>query len=148
MPQSLASVNLHLVFSTKERLPLLPESLSARLYEYIGGTLRAENCALLAAGGMPDHVHLLVSLSREITIAELLRIVKSSSSKWLHENGQTEFGWQAGNGVFSVSESNVGVVKAYIARQKEHHRVMSFQEEFIGFLKKHGLSYDERYVWG
>ena len=113
----------------------------------MGGIFRAEKCVLLAAGGMPDHVHLLASLSREITVADLVRSVKANSSRWLHDLGRTDIWWQAGYGAFAVSYSNIPIVRAYIATQAEHHRRMTFQEEFIEFLTRHELPYDERYVW-
>src|SRR5438105_6697892 len=113
MPQSLASLNFHLVFSTKNRQPLIDADLQSRLYEYLGGILRAEKSVLLAAGGMPDHVHLLVSLSRELSIADTLRIVKANSSKWIHGMfpDRHQFTWQSGYGAFSVSHSNISQVK-------------------------------------
>ena len=109
MPQSLASLNFHLVFSTKNRQPLIGGEIRSRLYEYLGGILRAEKSVLLAAGGMPDHVHLLVSLSRELSIADTLRIVKANSSKWIHGMfpDRHQFTWQSGYGAFSVSHSNI-----------------------------------------
>ena len=149
MPQSLASLNFHFVFSTKNRQPLIDTEIQARLYEYIGGILRAEKSVLLAAGGMPDHVHLLVSLSRELSIADTLRVVKANCSKWIHETfpDRQNFGWQAGYGAFSVSFSNLPEVKKYIAGQAEHHRIRTFQEEFREFLRRHEIDWDERYVW-
>src|SRR5436309_6732655 len=122
MPQSLASLNFHLVFSTKNRQPLIGGEIRSRLYEYLGGILRAEKSVLLAAGGMPDHVHLLASLSRELSIAETLRLIKANSSKWVHETfpDRQQFGWQAGYGAVSVSFSNLPHVKSYIARQADH----------------------------
>jgi putative transposase len=149
MPQSFGALYFHLVFSTKNRQPLIDDDLQARLYEYIGGILRAEKSVLLAAGGMPDHVHLLVSLSRELSIAETLRLVKANSSKWIHETfpDRQHFAWQAGYGAFSVSFSNLPDVKHYLARQAEHHRIRTFQDEFREFLRKHELEWDERYVW-
>ena len=149
MPQSFASLHCHIVFSTKNRLPSIDGEWQARLYEYIGGILRKEKCVLSAAGGMPDHVHLLVSLSREIAVADLVRLIKANSSKWVHETFPTSraFAWQAGYGAFSVSHSNRDAVKKYIAGQAAHHRVRTFQEEFIEFLKRHDIEYDEKYIW-
>ena len=149
MPQSFGSLHFHLVFSTKNRQPWIDAELQARLYEYTGGILRAEKSVLLAAGGMPDHVHLLVSLSRELSIADALRLLKANSSKWIHETfpQRRQFTWQAGYGAFSVSFSNLPDVKSYIARQAEHHRVRTFQDEFREFLRKHELEWDEQYVW-
>jgi REP element-mobilizing transposase RayT len=103
----------------------------------------------VAAGGMPDHVHLLVSLDRQVSIAETVRDIKANSSGWVHETfpGLSHFAWQAGYGAFAVSYSHMDRVKAYLAHQAEHHRRMTFQEEFITFLKRHGFEYDERFVW-
>ena len=149
MPQSFGSLHFHVVFSTKSRQPWIEAELQSRLYQYLGGILRAEKSVLLAAGGMPDHVHLLVSLSRELSIAETVRLVKANSSKWIHRlfAERQQFAWQAGYGAFSVSFSNLPEVKDYIARQPEHHRVRTFQDEFRDFLRKHELEWDERYVW-
>ncbi len=149
MPQSFGSLHFHLVFSTKNRQPLIDAELQPRLYQYIGGILRTEKSVLLAAGGMPDHVHLLVSLSRELSIAETVRLVKANSSKWIHGTFPEcqQFAWQAGYGAFSVSFSNLPEVKNYIARQAEHHRVRTFQDEYRDFLRRHQLEWDERYVW-
>jgi putative transposase len=147
MPQSLGALYFHLVFSTKHREPWIGPDLQSRLYEYLGGILRAQKSVLLAAGGMPDHVHLLVSLSRELSIAETIRLIKANSSKWVHETfpAQGRFAWQAGYGAFSVSCTNLA--DGYIASQAEHHRARTFQEEFRAFLRRHGLEWDERYVW-
>ena len=149
MPQSFASLHSHFIFSTKDRVPLIASGLAPRLYDYIGGIMRNEKGALLAAGGMADHVHLLVSLSRETSIAEMLRLIKAGSSAWVHETFAPlrQFAWQAGYGAFSVSHSNLDAVKDYIAQQAEHHRVRSFQEEFVEFLRRHDIPYDERYLW-
>ena len=149
MPQSYTSLHYHLIFSTKNRLPSITPDLQPRLYEYIGGILRGANSVLLAAGGMPDHVHLLVGVNKELAIAETLRTVKAGSSRWVHDTfaEQRSFAWQAGYGAFSVSYSHLGRVKAYVARQAEHHRKRTFQEEFVLFLRRHGVEYDERYLW-
>src|SRR5262245_10288589 len=131
VPQSFGSLHCHLVFSTKYRLAQMSDELQPRLFEYIGGILRNHGCVLVAAGGMPDHVHLLVSVSRTVAAAEVVRIVKTNSSAWLHNEIRTpEFQWQQGYGAFAVSYSSIDSVKAYIASQEEHHRVRTFQEEF------------------
>jgi REP element-mobilizing transposase RayT len=139
----------HLIFSTKNRDPLLLPDFSPRLFEYIGGILRDQKCPLLAAGGMPDHVHLLVGIHQQKAVCDIVRDIKSNSSHWIHETfpNLMGFAWQAGYGAFSVSYSNIGQVKKYIADQAEHHRVRSFKEEFIAFLERHGMEYDERYIW-
>jgi REP element-mobilizing transposase RayT len=149
VPQSFASLHVHVIFSTKNRVPDLRPDLRPRLFEYIGGVLRAKKCCLVAAGGMPDHVHLLVSLSRELSMAAAVGTVKSNSSGWVHETfpDLRQFAWQTGYGAFAVSYSNLGRVKNYLARQAEHHRKRTFQEEFLAFLNRHQIEYDERYVW-
>jgi REP element-mobilizing transposase RayT len=149
MPQSLVSLHVHIIFSTKERAPLIAPALQPRLYEYIGGILRADKNSLIAAGGISDHVHLLVSLGRESSIADTVRIVKSNCSKWIHESFRDleAFAWQAGYGAFAVSFSNLGQVKRYIAEQEDHHRKRTFQEEYREFLRRHEIEFDERYVW-
>jgi REP element-mobilizing transposase RayT len=149
MPQSFVCLNCHLIFSTKYREPLLAPDWSPRLYQYIGGTLRAKESVLLAAGGMPDHIHLAVSLARQATIADVMRDIKANSSRWIHETFEKlrGFAWQTGYAAFSVSQSNLAEVKQYIANQSEHHRVRTFQEEFIMFLRRHGVQHDENHVW-
>ena len=149
MPQSLAAAYCHIVFSTKQREHLISEDIAEQLYPYFGGILRERRCVLLIAGGMPDHVHLLVSLSREITIADTLRDLKTNSSRWIHESfpSRRTFAWQTGYAAFSVSASQLPTVKRYIAQQREHHEKQSFQDEYRQLLDKHGIEYDERYVW-
>ena len=136
-------------FSTKSRVAAITAELQPRLFEYVGGILRAERCCLVAAGGVADHVHLLVSLSREISIAQTVRLIKSNSSRWIHDTfaDQKDFAWQTGYGVFAVSFSHLENVKKYLARQQEHHRKTSFQDEFRAFLRRHNIEFDERYVW-
>ncbi len=123
--------------------------IAPRLFAYIGGTLRSNKCVLLDAGGMPDHLHLLISMSREMSASELARVVKANSSRWVHETypDMSYFEWQAGYGAFSVSFSGLKDVKDYIDNQKEHHRGMTFQDELRLLLTKHKLEWDERYVW-
>jgi REP element-mobilizing transposase RayT len=149
MPQSFACLHYHLIFSTKSRAPRIVPDLQPRLYEYLGGILHNHGGVLVAAGGMPDHVHLLVGLSREMAVAEAVRAVKANSSKWIHGTfaEQREFAWQNGYGAFTVSYSHLGQVRQYLAGQAEHHRRMTFQEEFLAFLKRHEIEYDERYIW-
>jgi REP element-mobilizing transposase RayT len=149
MPQSFASLHVHIVFSTKTRRPLITADLQARLFEYMGGIAREHGCCLAAAGGMPDHVHLLLSLSRELSIAEAVKILKANSSKWIHEKfpEQRDFAWQTGYGAFAVSYSNLEPVKAYLATQEEHHRRRTFQEELLELLRRHEIEYDDRYLW-
>jgi REP element-mobilizing transposase RayT len=149
MPQSFASLHYHIIFSTKNREPLLDQTLQPRLYEYIGGILRNHDGILLAAGGMPDHVHLLVGLHREMSVSEGVKLVKANSSKWIHDEfpARRAFSWQVGYGAFTVSYSNIDRVKKYIDGQEEHHRLRTFQAEFIAYLRRHGIEHDERYLW-
>jgi len=148
MPQSLASLHCHIVFSTKHREPRITSDLQPRLFEYIGGILRNHSARLIGAGGMPDHVHLLVSLGRTLAVADTIRLVKSNSSSWIHaEIGLAGFRWQEGYGAFAVSHSNIDQVKTYLANQEQHHRRISYQEEFLELLRRHDLEWDERYVW-
>jgi REP element-mobilizing transposase RayT len=149
MPQSLVSLNIHIVFSTKNREPFIDDVLAPRLYGYMGGIVRNTGSVLLAVGGIEDHVHLLVSLGRQVCIADLVRDVKSNSTGWVHDTfpDRAAFAWQAGYGAFSVSKSVIKRVERYIAVQREHHTRETFREEYLRFLREHGLEYDERYVW-
>ena len=150
MASTLTNVLVHFVFSTKDRTPAIAEELREELYSYIGGILRNERCRLLAIGGIPDHIHLLVRLHPDVAVSEAVRKIKANSSRWMNQkgNGRRRFAWQTGYGAFSVSESQVKVVERYIASQEEHHRKRSFQEEYLELLQKHGLDFDERYVLG
>jgi putative transposase len=149
VPQSFACLHYHLIFSTKNRAPLITEPIRDRLNEYLGGIIRNSGGRLLAAGGMPDHLHLLTSLDKQQSISDALRTIKSNSSGWVHETfpERAGFAWQAGYGAFSVSYSNIPEVSEYIANQAEHHRSKTFQEEFLAFLKRHDVEFDERYLW-
>ena len=150
MPQSLARVVLHVVFSTKNREPFLKDDdVRNRLHAYMAGVLQRMGCEPILIGGVEDHVHVLCNLSRTVTIAQLVEEAKKSPSKWVKEQGPQyrEFFWQSGYGAFSVSQSNVEQVRAYIATQGEHHRKVSFQDEFRALCRKHGVEIDERYAW-
>src|SRR5439155_14561908 len=138
MPQSLAAMYAHLVWSTKNRTPSIQPAWESRMHEYMGGIVAGRGGVLLAAGGMPDHIHLLVSLGREWSLADLLRDVKAGSSKWIHDEfpEDREFAWQSGYGAFSVSVSNLPAIKRYVRDQPEHHRTMSYQDEFRALLRK------------
>ena len=134
--------------SPKHREPTVTPDLAPRLYDYMGGAIRGLKCSLLAAGGMPDHVHLLVSFGREVSAAEFVKTVKTASSRWVHDTfDRPGFGWQTGYGVFSVSYSQLDVVRKYIANQANHHKKQTFQDEYREFLRKHGIEWDEQYVW-
>ena len=148
MPQSLARLLVHLVFSTKNRIPLLQSpQLRSEVHAYLTATLQGQDCEPVQVGGVADHVHLLFGLSRTITLADLVKNLKTSSTKMVREKGQRDFSWQTGYGAFSVSESNKSAVIAYIADQEINHRKMTFQEEIRALLKKHNVRFDERYIW-
>ena len=149
MPQSLSQLYAHLVFSTKDRVPFLTAEVQDRLFRYLAGALNAQDCPALKVGGHVDHVHLLFRLSKNKVPSRVVGEIKGESSKWVKaEFGElTEFSWQSGYGMFSVSASQVDAVVAYIANQEEHHRTTTFQEEFRKLLAKSGVEFDERYVW-
>ena len=139
----------HCVFSTKDRRPLITAQLRERLWPFLGGIARENKMKALSIGGVADHVHILLSLPATIPVAKAMQLIKGGSSKWVHETfpDQRLFGWQTKYGAFSVSVSKLDGIIMYIENQEEHHRKMSFQEEFIALMKKHNLEYDERYVW-
>jgi putative transposase len=147
MPQSFIALNIHLVFSTKNREPLITPQIQTELYPYIDGIIRDDGCVLRCAGGIADHVHLMISLGKEISIADLVRNIKANSSRFVHEKFTPDFGWQSGYGAFAVSFSAIEDVRRYIETQAEHHAKMTFKEEFVALLKRHHLEYDERYAW-
>lgn len=147
MPQSLAKILVHLIFSTKRREPTIPDALRPHLHAYLVGILNNLQCPSLQTGGTADHVHVLFTLARTMTVSDVVEEVKTSSSKWMKAQGAAGFAWQAGYGAFSVSESQIPAVARYIQQQEEHHRRLSFQEEFRRFLEKYRVAYDERYVW-
>jgi REP element-mobilizing transposase RayT len=143
------SMLVHFTWSTAGREPWLATDFRDDLYSYIGGIVRNKNAKLIAAGGMFDHIHLYASLPSTITIAEFVNVVKSNSSRWIHENCASlrHFAWQEGYGGFSVSKSEEGRVVRYISNQEQHHRKRTFKEELVGLLDKHGIEYDKRYIW-
>jgi putative transposase len=150
MPQSLANVLLHVIFSTKNREPFLrAPGLRGEMHGYLAGALRNLECPALLVGGVADHVHFLCQLSRNRTIAELVKETKGESSKWIktQDRSLSGFHWQNGYAAFSVSQSNATQVREYIANQEEHHRVGTFQEELREFFRRHEVEFDERYVW-
>lgn len=147
MPQSLAKVYLHLVFSTKNRQPLLADEIRPDLHSYLGGILRDMSCQAIEINSEPDHVHILFLHSRTETIGDVVANVKRGSSVWLKSKGLPDFHWQAGYGIFSVSQSGVVEVRDYIRTQRDHHRRMGFQDEFRAFLRRHEIEFDEKYVW-
>jgi len=147
MSHTSGNILLHLIFSTQGRRPLIKSSFRDDLFAYLGGIVREMHATALIINGGSDHVHMLIRARPVHAAAEIARIVKTNSSRWVREKHSPEFAWQTGYGVFSVSESNVAAVTRYIAEQKEHHKKHSFQQEFVAFLKKNNLAYDERYIW-
>jgi putative transposase len=139
----------HIVFSTKNREPCIEESMREELYAYFGGILNNLNAKALATGGWFDHVHILASLPADRALSDVVRDVKANSSAWLKKRfpALRNFAWQSGYGAFTVNESIREAVENYIRNQKEHHRVKSFQEEYLEFLKVNGVEYDERFIW-
>lgn len=149
MPQSLAKLYVHLVFSTKNREHVLMDDIRHDLHVYMGGTLKGMECMPVEINSEPDHAHVLFLLGRTMALSEVVGGLKKSATEWLRERGDAYrgFHWQAGYGAFSVSQSAVEEVREYIRNQREHHRVKTFQDEFRAFLRKYEIEFDERYVW-
>ena len=148
MSDSYTNLLYHIIFSTKDREPLITADYQSRLYDYIGGTIRGVGGISLELNGTEDHIHLLAKLRPDTALSDVLRDLKANASGWMHDVFPVlkDFSWQRGYGAFTVSQSNVEEVRGYIARQKEHHQRTSFRDEFIHFLKTNGLEYDERYL--
>jgi REP element-mobilizing transposase RayT len=149
MPQSLSSVYIHLVFSTKERRPFLRDmAIRSGVHSYLGGISKQLGCAPIIIGGIEDHVHILARMSRTITQAEWVKELKRVSNLWIKKQYLIRhFEWQGGYADFSVSVSHLEQVKRYIENQQEHHRRFNFQDELRSLLKKHQIDWDEKYVW-
>jgi REP element-mobilizing transposase RayT len=148
MPGTYSQLLLHIVFSTKGRAPWITHQVADRLYPYIGGIIRAERGVLYDIGGVEDHVHMYLRWRPDGSVSDLMRTVKARSSKWLHDEFPSlrEFAWQEGYSVFSVSKSQEGAVKAYIAGQAEHHKREDFKSELRRVLRAHAIEFDEKYV--
>jgi putative transposase len=146
---TLTKILLHVTFSTKGRAPMIPERIESDLYAYVGGICRGRDSRLLAIGGTADHVHMMVGLGKTVALSDLMLNVKRDSSKWIKEKDAAlgAFGWQDGYFAFSIGESGVDGLRAYIASQKEHHKTIDFKDEVRAFLRKYGIEWDERYVW-
>ena len=150
MPESLSNVLVHIIFSTKERRPFLRDPAQrVEMHRYLAGISGRLHCTAILIGGAEDHVHLFACQSRTISLADWVKELRRASSLWAKEQGESFrwFQWQRGYGAFSVSQSQRSQMERYIARQEEHHKRVSFQDEFRLFLEKNGISYDERYVW-
>ena len=149
MGQSLVKNYIHIVFSTKHRESLIPDSIELELHNYLGGICNNLECQVVKVGGYKDHIHILCLLSKKTTLVKLMEQLKSNSSKWIKTKGNeySNFYWQDGYGAFSVNPSEIEIVVNYIANQKEHHSKKTFQNEYRAFLKKYRVEYDEKYVW-
>jgi putative transposase len=143
------SLLVHFVWSTAGREPWISSAWEDELYKVIGGILRRKSAKLLDAGGVSDHIHLSTSLPSTISLAEAVNVIKSNSSRWIHEEvpNRRGFAWQEGYGAFSVSKSSESDVRRYIQRQREHHDRHDFKSEFLELLQRHAIEYDERYIW-
>ncbi len=149
MANTYTSLNIHYVFSTKNRTPILVGNMRERLWAFMGGIARENGMKARCIGGITDHVHLLVSMPTTLSTAKGIQLIKGGSSAWVHETfpEMRNFAWQEGYGAFSVSVSHLAETIAYIENQEEHHRHKSFQEEYLAFLKRHEIDYDEKYLW-
>ncbi|HDL17926.1 MAG TPA: IS200/IS605 family transposase [Bacteroidetes bacterium] len=150
MAHSYVSFMVHYIFSTKNRVKIITPELEERLWPYMGGIARENKMKALAIGGIENHTHLLLSLPSTLSIAKAIQLIKGGSSTWVHDTfpDSQNFQWQEGYGAFGVSISHIEDTIKYINNQKEHHHKQTFQEEYMAFLKKHEIEYDERYIWG
>ncbi len=149
MAQSLARILLHVIFSTKERTRCLVPEVRAELYPYTATVLKNLDSPPIKIGGTEDHIHILCALSKNLAAAKLVEEVKKPTSKWLKTKGTafSTFHWQNGYGAFSISQSAIPKLEAYIGGQEERHRRLTFMDEYRQFLKRHNVDYDERYLW-
>jgi putative transposase len=149
MSHTSTNLLVHFIFGTKGRRPLIASEIANDLHAYLGGIIREMGGTALLTNGVQDHVHTLARVPGTCSVAEMARVVKTNSSRWVHERwpDHSEFAWQTGYGAFSVSESNASQVRRYIAQQMEHHKKISFHEEYVTFLRKNAICVDERYLW-
>jgi putative transposase len=147
MAQTLSLNLVHIVFSTKQRQPLINDEIGPALHAYLAGTARRLNCECFRVGGVEDHVHLALRLASTRTSAKVVSEIKTSSSVWMKEHGVAKFAWQSGYGLFSVGPADLGALMHYIDDQRQHHAKRSFQDEMRGFCEKYHVPIDERYVW-
>lgn len=144
---SYAQLYFHIVFGTKDHLPLIAHRWEDEMYRYLGGILRGQKCESIEINGMPEHVHVLTRASPVVAISDLLRELKANSSRWVRRTHDPKFGWQRRFGAFTVSESAVDTVRRYIQRQKIHHQKQTFENEYRELLRLHGIEFDDRYLW-
>jgi putative transposase len=144
------SLHYHIIFSTKNRVAQLTREMEQRVWAYLGGIMRKHKMTALQVGGIEDHIHALVLARPNYAPSQIAQFLKGDSSKWIHQEFPTlrDFAWQDGYGAFTVSKSNLTDVVRYIQEQREHHRKKTFQQEYLEFLQKHDIEYDERYLWG
>jgi putative transposase len=149
MAHSFSQILVHVIFSTKDRLPYIDAELQPRLFPYLGGIIKELDSKPHIINGTADHVHPLVSLAARWSVADALRVLKTNSSRWVHQQwpARAKFAWQTGYGAFSVSHSQMDAVLKYTDGQQEHHRTLTFQQEFVQFLHRHEIEYDARYLW-
>src|SRR5262249_3401863 len=147
MSQTFAQNIVHIVFSTRERRKMIGKEIQPRMWAYIAGICRKEDIFVHAIGGMEDHIHGLIQLPPKFALAKAVLLIKANSSRWMSVMDR-KFAWQKGYGAFSVSASNIPAVIRYIHNQESHHRKMSFDDEFLVLLKKHGMDFDPKYVFG
>lgn len=149
MANTYTALYYHFAFSTKNRVPWITPDIEQRVWEYLGGIARKNRMVAIQVGGIEDHVHLALRAPATLAPAKIAQLLKGPSSAWIHEQFPhlRDFAWQDGYGAFTVSKSNVPQVEAYIAHQREHHREMCFRVEYRGLLDRHGIEYDERYIW-
>ncbi len=147
MPQTLSLNLVHIIFSTKGRVPLIHDEIAPRLHAYLAGTARELGCECFRVGGVADHVHLALRLPTTKAAADVVSRLKTSSSAWMKEQGSAQFSWQRGYGLFSVGPSDLDALIQYIDGQKVHHARRSFQDEMRAFLTKYGIAFDEKYIW-
>jgi len=149
MAQTLTRVRLHIVFSTKDRRNLITPAVESELHAYLGGICRNRESPALAIGGTENHVHLLISLSKNLALSDFMMMLKKDSSKWIKKNRSTfrDFHWQDGYGAFSIGESQVRTVTEYIRGQKERHATLTFEDELVALAERYGVAFDLRYLW-
>lgn len=147
MSRTFTNLLTHVIFSTKDRAPMIRSDSRSELFAYLGGLTRELRGKAYGINGTADHVHMLISLSPNVSTSDALRFIKANSSGWLRKKWKRAFAWQLGYGAFSVSKSNVPEVLEYIANQEMHHRRVAYKDEFLGFLQKHEIDYDERFIW-
>lgn len=147
MPNSFTSLTYHIVFSTKYRASIIGTDVSDALNKYISGIIRENKSRSIAIGGVEDHIHILTGISPTVAVADMVRLIKPNSSKWMNEEYEKRFRWQTGYAAFTVSHSQIEIVREYVRNQAEHHRKLSFRDEYLALLRRHNVQFDEQYVF-